>query len=335
MKTFTRFTSAAMLLFAVCISATAQSPALKFNNTDNRINLSETLIGNNPNYTIEMWVKAENGGNGSGDVIYCEGLDDSNGNTIRIVSASGKIRFWNYVGSTKDLDLASSIIFDTPATWYHVAFVGTTPGGAGTVTTVKMYINGEYIKEDTYTKTTTAFTKATIGALSKTSNQTGTKYNYNGELDELRLWSRALTATEIANNACEIVDNSGLVSHFRFNEAGGTTTKDEVSGNLATIEGTAPTWTTNDNCTPTSIESTLSEETISMYPNPTTDMVYFNSKNSANKIVEISIFNTTGTMVFNQKNDQKISVDGFSKGMYFVNIVTDNGNTTTKKLIIN
>ena len=73
---------------------------------------------------------------------------------------------------------------------------------------------------------------------------------------------------------------------------------------------------------------------FSIYPNPTSGTVYLNieSKTPGN----IYIFNTSGTAIYSNKyvpGDLKINMEGFSQGLYFINIQTEN-KVVTKKMIL-
>jgi len=55
---------------------------------------------------------------------------------------------------------------------------------------------------------------------------------FTGNLDEIRMWNRALTQTEIQQNMCQKLTGTetGLLGYWRFDDCGGLTTVD-VSGN--------------------------------------------------------------------------------------------------------
>lgn len=56
----------------------------------------------------------------------------------------------------------------------------------------------------------------------------GVIYRFKGSIDDIRLWNRALTETEIRNTMCvNLVGNeSGLIGYWTFNETSGTTVLD-------------------------------------------------------------------------------------------------------------
>ncbi|MDE6877402.1 MAG: DUF1735 and LamG domain-containing protein [Alistipes sp.] len=64
-----------------------------------------------------------------------------------------------------------------------------------------------------------------------------------GEISELRVWSVARTADEIANNIYGVnPESEGLVAYWKFNEGVGSSIADHANGtNLSAVGGT-PTW---------------------------------------------------------------------------------------------
>ena len=78
----------------------------------------------------------------------------------------------------------------------------------------------------------------------------------------------------------------------------------------------------------TSIKSVHKPPTISVYPNPTKDLVYFNS---SSKIIEIQVINSIGKTVRNiQNHPQSISLEGLPSSTYFLRITTGDGVSVQK-----
>ena len=145
--------------------------------------------------------------------------------------------------------------------WQHVAF---TYDG----TTAKMYINGVDVGTSTYNTGVNlqgSSGPAFIGYLYGTNTFNG---NFKGALDEVRIWNKALTASEItAKKDRQLNGNeTGLVAYYNFNtgivnsnNTGLTTLADQTSnGNNGTLNnfalnGGSSNWTigaVTGNCTP-------------------------------------------------------------------------------------
>ncbi len=78
--------------------------------------------------------------------------------------------------------------------------------------------------------------------------------HFNGVIDDVRIYNRALSATEVANLYAKTgaqksvqASNKGLVGYWNFNEGSGSTAHDSsVNGNIGTLQTTAtalPSWT--------------------------------------------------------------------------------------------
>ncbi len=72
-------------------------------------------------------------------------------------------------------------------------------------------------------------------------------------------------------------------------------------------------------------------EELSIYPNPTSDMLYLNG---TEPIAKIQIFNLQGQLVRAQSGDvRSISVSDLSDGVYMMRVYGENGTMTTHKIV--
>ena len=80
-----------------------------------------------------------------------------------------------------------------------------------------------------------------------------------------------------------------------------------------------------------SVESVVTDNEFSVYPNPTTDVI--NVK--GDDIQYIEIYNTVGRKVFANDviNSESINIADFASGIYFVRIVDKQGNSSTTKIV--
>jgi len=167
--------------------------ALNFDGTDDYVEIPHNETLTSSNFTIEAWIYL------SSDVV---------GTQARIVSKQETISksysfdiFGNGYGGSTGNQLLSSI--GTGATWYN--FLSTTHlsnqtwyhvAGTQEGTNSKIYIDGQLDKNGT-TSTQTANNTGvlTIGC----QKQTGTNatYFFNGTIDEVRIYNRALSQQEI------------------------------------------------------------------------------------------------------------------------------------------
>ncbi len=112
-------------------------------------------------------------------------------------------------------------------TWVHIAGVYDRDGF------MRLYVNGEL-------KASTDISASAFASLSSLSNRfqigcAGTYphsgFPWTGQLDEVRLWNRALTMAEIRENMCQKLtgNEAGLIGYWRFDEPSGLTLFDSSS----------------------------------------------------------------------------------------------------------
>jgi hypothetical protein len=124
-------------------------------------------------------------------------------------------------------------------TWQQVA--GTYDGSA-----LRLYINGQLVASATRSGTPTTNNIAlTIG------NVSGLNRPFDGDIEEVRLWSRARSQAEIlAGMNLELTGSgSGVAAYYRMNEASGQVVSDSsangwhaVRGTTAAAESSDPDW---------------------------------------------------------------------------------------------
>ena len=131
----------------------------------------------------------------------------------------------------------------SPNIWYHVAV---TYNGSS----VNIYINGKLeATGDASNRDPVNLLQGPVvnGGINdrfyigkSTGNPTATGRGLNGYISEARVWSRALSITELQDNMCYVDPTSeGLVAYWRFNEA-------DASGNVLDLTGHGYTATSNN-----------------------------------------------------------------------------------------
>ncbi len=177
------------------------------------------------NYTIEFKVYPYNLATGTaGDnqiqrVLAVEGKGEEEANMYRF-GESGLQRNqlqWILPGGRA----ASTTLFSNNR-WY---LVSCTYDGSD----FKMYVNGELDTQASGSDKHTPFQRFEYG-MSWGGGYPAGQF-YNGRLCEVRVWNRALGASEIAGGLCGVdARSNGLVAYWKMNQASGTTILD-VTGN--------------------------------------------------------------------------------------------------------
>lgn len=175
---------------------------------------------------------------------------------------------------------------------------------------------------------------------------------YYGMLDELRIWTRVLTPSEIlANYQNQLIGNeTGLKLYYKFDI--NITGPSMTVTNYATATGSALNGLTysNNAASPSTInscfnylgvvENILGNEDLLIFPNPTEGKCVINTKREINGI---EIYNEIGKMVnkisdlkpisLNESFSYRIDLTDYPKGIYFVKIF-ETEKVYTNKIIL-
>ncbi|MCB0729145.1 MAG: choice-of-anchor D domain-containing protein, partial [Ignavibacteriae bacterium] len=211
-------------------SAAVQAEALNFDGTNDNVSLPNTLAQNLTTpavteFTIEYWFKGSNIQSavrfqtGAGYIVA--GWGGTQGNQKHLISTEGGTTGIN-VGATA-----------TDGNWHHVAMTWK----KNTVNGFKSFLDGALVDQRNSSNTALPAMNATgyLGCYN------GSSEFMNGTLDEVRIWTRELSQTEIsANRFQQISAGTGLLASYHFNQgiAGGdntgiTTLTDATSNNYA------------------------------------------------------------------------------------------------------
>ncbi len=215
-----------------CVSNTS---SLNFNGTSNKVTFTtDNGLIITDSITVEAWINASAWASiPAGGSIFCK-HSWANGEQGYVLRAGGNgILSWNIAGDSLSMGLPTSWKTlessggMTINSWYHVA--GTFDG-----TMMKIYINGVLSGTKSFIGgiiASTAYPPA-IGIISDLANGPGRFWT--GKLDEVRVWHRALSQSEIQDKMNNHLDTStqqnALAGYWRFNENTGTLTHD-LSGN--------------------------------------------------------------------------------------------------------
>ncbi len=207
--------------------------ALDFDGIDDYIDL-----GNNPNlnfdyneaYTISAWVKVPTGTTTSGHILSKFDGNTFAGWTFTYVGATGAIDFLMLDPVTFDFfEVRSAGGFDVrDGQWHHIAM---SYNGSGDETGVTIYVDGiestTVIQAGTISGSVQSNAPAFIGNF-----DAGTEY-FEGQIDELMVWSTARTAIEIKadKHLTRSVCDGDLVAYYQMNDGTTATVLTDKTGN--------------------------------------------------------------------------------------------------------
>lgn len=198
--------------------ATLAGAALRFDGINDRVTQPGFgTIAPTDEITIEFWQKADAVRNQS--TLECNvGAGNTNRINVHVPWSDGRV-YWDF----GDLNAGSRLSYTPPVSivgaWNHFAFVSSKSGN-----TMRIYRNGvleaSKVGYGTFTR---------LGAGLHIGGMTSAySAPYAGELDDVRIWSRARTQTEIQADMRSPLqgDEPGLLLYYRFDEGKGLTIKD-------------------------------------------------------------------------------------------------------------
>lgn len=177
---------------------------------------------------------------------------------------------------------------------------------------------------------------------------------FYGQIDEVRIWNRALSDEEVVLKMYPLSDptsETGLVSYWDFNEGSGTVVND-LSGNNhhGNIHGAL--WSTD---VPPTGPSNLNEndfdgnsgtiKTFALkqnYPNPFNPSTTIEYRIPSSEVVNLSVYNVNGVLVETLENKIKnagsykirFNVRNLVSGVYFYRLKAVNFSDTKKFIIV-
>ena len=204
---------------------------LDFDGSDDMVSIPHNASQNNLNFSVDFWIKTTDG---LGGVINKFTPDGNNG--WRINLDGGRIEFYYYADASNYITrLLSPETKVDDGDWHHVA-VTLDNGNA------RCYIDGVLARSTGWVgtaaaATTTADIQIGYAAVDSPSGDTGG--NFDGELDELRIWTKTLTEYEVSQlNGCTAdMSQNNLLASYNFNvgiaeaDNRGLTTLTDGSGN--------------------------------------------------------------------------------------------------------
>ena len=188
---------------------------------------SAVAVGTNSDWTIEGWMKRDNGT--SGNQVFVElRVDGSNANRVFVNVDTDDIQLliWSNGGSGAEITTVGAGLND--GKWHHIACTYDS-------TTAQIFIDGKLTASGVLNKAQ----DNTDDRIINVGANVGTYANeFTGAIDEVRIWSDVRTETEIrANMFSEVSSGDGLVQNWRFNEGTGDTAAANVGNSLAAKVG--------------------------------------------------------------------------------------------------
>jgi hypothetical protein len=267
--------------------------AYSFNGTSNYISVNDNASLRLTSFALSAWVFYSSNITTVSEILHKDTYPYNYG-----INSNANSKVAGFFGSNGSFQNMVSTTSSPFGQWHHIAL---THNG----TTAKLFVDNVFIDSLVAGNVTTSTGMLYIGAL------TGTQYFYNGKIDDIRIYNRAVNLTEL--NA---LYNEGVCFQS-------ITVTDTLIIN-ANITGFNPISYAN---------------TIKIFPNPTHDQITINYGNySAMTGYTLKITNSLGQVMFTSPINQAQSTISLStwtgNGIYFVNIIDATGNIIDIKKIV-
>lgn len=308
-----------------------QGSALDFDGINDYVNCGNILP---TSYTKEAW-------------IYVKSLNSLN-NIISGGDSDGLHAFWAPVSNSGKLSAGHNgdwyAVEDTVPlsinTWHHVAV---TYDAATTI--MKLYKDGELISTNNEVEPFKEGNMVRLGAFNDADNL------IKGTMDEVRIWNRALSTSEIVNHMnCELPSSqTGLIAYYKFNQGianannASVTTLQDSSGNNYNgtlngfaLDGTSSNWVGNSMVNTGTIcdtflnTSSVDKTNLKFYPNPATNKLFLISKDP---ILDVEVISFLGQTLITKKINSvevELNLSSLTPASYWIRIKTEQGLETIK-----
>lgn len=170
-------------------------------------------FGKTRSFSVECWIKTTTT-SGDDAIISNQDWDSSYNPGWTMAIESGRLSFNVADGSNRVRMRTSTTNQYNDGEWHHVA--GTFDRDLGKA---RLYIDGDLKLEQTLNGVADINNNLIIGIGAAAEND----WRYDGEIDEARVWRKALSVTEIRENMHRALDvcNTDLISCWQFNEVSG------------------------------------------------------------------------------------------------------------------
>lgn len=326
----------------IVVTVTAYATHLNFDGSNDFIVSANAVTTNTQNQTYQAWFRIPSIPTNN-DRILQRGSDGTGGWSVQMdVNNAGKLSAG--ISASPDTFLTGTTTL-LPNTWYHATFVFENNNS------LRLYLNGALEASVSIGNRTlrNSDNKLRVG-----TGNIASEY-FNGDIDEVRVWNMALSATDILNTYnCELANGeTNLVLYYKLNQgydgANNTsiTAAPDSSGNNNNgtltnfaLTGATSNWdagstvTTGNTCSTILNNNTFNSNSLVIYPNPTNGILNLN----VNETLNVEIFDLLGKSILTKKIEnglQSINISNYPSGIYILKTTNNSGLSNTFKIIKN
>lgn len=319
----------------IVVNVNAAATHLNFDGINDYVNIPKPIA---LDFTIEYWVKTS--ASGATGPQWFNGNPIVDNETAGVTTDFGTSLNGNKLAfgiGSPDVTIFSASNINN-GVWNHVAVTWKQSSGQ-----MQLFING--VLEATGAASTAPRTAS--GFIKIGTSNTFASF-FNGNIDELRIWNRVLTATDIQNTMnCEAQAQPELIAYYKFNQGFNNTNNTTITslidetgtynGTLTNfgLTGTASNWqsgstiTTGNTCTTLSTSGFEAISSLKVYPNPSNGMFMVDSSEA----VVVAIYDITGKKII-EKNisagTNVLDISNCTSGIYILKVAGNLGNANYK-----
>ncbi|MDO7847263.1 LamG-like jellyroll fold domain-containing protein [Hymenobacter sp. M29] len=207
--------------------------SLTFNGYNSYLSCGTSNRGITQQVTVEAWIKTSSSAYQWILGKYYNSLLEEKGYHLAILG--GNAYFNGRIGIGQYMSSGASLARIDDGKWHHLA-------GVCNFSTWQIYVDGVLENTGTYSASQSDLTTSTPMVIGSYDVQSG-QY-FNGDLDEVRVWRTARTATEIRDNMCRkfATAPAALVAYYRLDQSSGLVALDNgavpTNATLLNISGT-------------------------------------------------------------------------------------------------
>lgn len=203
------------------------SSSLLFDGTNDHILINYNSALNPPAMSIEAWIYPTAFATGTNSDSVVSLWSDTPVEQIFLIQLTDTGKLQIGIKGTGSTIAPTSTATVSLNTWSHIAFTYSSTAG------LKGYINGaEVISSSAVGTITTGTRQIDIGW----RNDSSANSQFNGYIQDVRIWNDVRTQTEIQNNAFGfLTDTTNLVAWYKLNEGTGTTATDSKGTYTGTL----------------------------------------------------------------------------------------------------
>lgn len=327
-------TSGTSLAGVLATDTNVNSYALDFDGTNDYVDCGTSASADITGpITLEAWVRSDGAAtqsivkkNGTGS-----GYELSLSNNV---SGGLPQNYFFRLNGSDTYRVNSTSYYPIDGTWAHVA--ATYDGSV-----MRLYVNG--VQEGGNVPGPASIATNSNNLVIGTDAATpGTGKNFNGGIDEVRIWNVARTAQEIQDSyQKQLSSGYGLVGRWGMAEGTGTSTANSVAGGLngtlmdGTVVGNGPLWITGTPFSPPSIPASpvlVSPANGSAGVSVSPTLSWNASSGATSYRVQVSTDNNFSSIVYDQSGitSTTTSVSGLLNGtLYYWHVNATNGSGTS------